>query len=102
VLGSTGRNFAAGMSGGLAFVYDVNNQFESLCNKEMVDLDPLETEDAELLMKMVANHYEYTKSTVAKFILDDFDNQIKNFVKVYPRDYKKAIKATAVKVTVNK
>jgi glutamate synthase (NADPH/NADH) large chain len=103
ILGSTGRNFAAGMSGGLAFVYDVKGQFESLCNKEMVDLDPLESEDAEVLLKMVSNHYEYTKSTVAKFILDDFDNQIKNFIKVYPRDYKKAIKARATeKVTVRR
>jgi glutamate synthase (NADPH/NADH) large chain len=84
-------------------VYDVKGQFESLCNKEMVDLDPLESEDAEVLLKMVSNHYEYTKSTVAKFILDDFDNQIKNFIKVYPRDYKKAIKARATeKVTVRR
>ena len=82
----------AGMSGGLVFVYDVNGRFESHCNKEMVDLDPLEAEDAELLMRLVSNHYEYTKSTVAKFILDDFDNQMKNFIKVYPKDYKKVIK----------
>jgi glutamate synthase (NADPH) large chain len=102
VLGTTGRNFAAGMSGGLAFVYDVKGQFESLCNKEMVDLDPLEAEDTELLLKIVSNHYNYTKSTVARFILDDFDNQIKNFIKVYPRDYKKAIKMREVKVTVGK
>jgi glutamate synthase (NADPH) large chain len=103
VLGSTGRNFAAGMSGGLAFVYDVKGQFESLCNKEMVDLDPLESEDAEVLLKLVSNHYEYTKSTVAKFILDDFENQMKNFIKVYPRDYKKAIKARAAeKVSVRR
>lgn len=102
VLGSTGRNFAAGMSGGLAFVYDVKGQFESLCNKEMVDLDPLEAEDTALLMEMISKHYEYTKSTVAKFILDDFDNQTKNFTKVYPRDYKKAIKAKGVRVTVTK
>jgi glutamate synthase (NADPH/NADH) large chain len=103
VLGATGRNFAAGMSGGLAYVYDVNGQFDSLCNKEMVDLDPLEAEDTDLLMKLVSNHYTYTKSAVAKFILDDFDNQIKNFIKVYPKDYKKAIKTRAAeKVTVRR
>jgi glutamate synthase (NADPH) large chain len=103
ILGTTGRNFAAGMSGGLAFVYDVKGQFESLCNKEMVDLDPLDAEDTELLMKMVSDHYEYTKSTVAKFILDDFDNQMKNFIKVYPKDYKKVIKTRAAeKVTVRR
>ena len=103
ILGTTGRNFAAGMSGGLAFVYDVKGQFESMCNKEMVDLDPLDAEDIDLLMKMVSNHYEYTKSTVAKFILDDFDNQMKNFIKVYPKDYKKVIKTKAAeKVTVRR
>ena len=103
ILGTTGRNFAAGMSGGLAFVYDVKGQFESLCNKEMVDLDPLDAEDTDLLMKMVSNHYEYTKSTVAKFILDDFDNQMKNFIKVYPKDYKKVIKTKAAeKVSVRR
>jgi len=92
ILGATGRNFAAGMSGGLAFVYDVKGQFEALCNKEMVDLDPLEAEDAELLQQLLTNHYDYTNSTVAKFILDDFDNQMKNFIKVYPKDYKKVIR----------
>lgn len=103
VLGTTGRNFAAGMSGGLAFVYDVNGQFESLCNKEMVDLDPLDVEDVKVLTKMVANHYAYTNSAVAKFILDDLDNQIKNFIKVYPKDYKKAIRMKAVeKATVRR
>jgi len=103
VLGTSGRNFAAGMSGGIAYVYDVNGQFDSLCNKEMVDLDPLEAEDTDVLMKLVSNHYTYTNSTVAKFILDDFDNQIKNFIKVYPKDYKKAIKTRAAeKVTVRR
>jgi glutamate synthase (NADPH/NADH) large chain len=92
ILGATGRNFAAGMSGGLAFVYDVKGQFESLCNKEMVDLDPLEQHDHELLHQLISNHYEYTKSSVAKFILDDFDNQMKNIIKVYPKDYKKVVK----------
>jgi glutamate synthase (NADPH) large chain len=92
VLGSTGRNFAAGMSGGIAYVYDVKGQFDSLCNKEMVDLDPLETHDIDVLQQLITNHYGYTKSGVARFILDDFENQIRNFVKVYPKDYKKAIK----------
>ena len=91
ILGNTGRNFAAGMSGGLAYVYDVNGDFSSLCNKEMVDLDPLEEEDTAELRDMVQRHYVYTGSTVAKFVLDDFENQIKNFVKVFPKDYKKVL-----------
>ncbi len=91
ILGSTGRNFAAGMSGGIAYVYDVNGEFDQLCNKEMVDLDPLSQEDAQILHDMVTRHFAYTASSVAKFVLDDFENQLKNFIKVFPRDYKKAL-----------
>jgi glutamate synthase (NADPH/NADH) large chain len=91
ILGATGRNFAAGMSGGIAYVYDVKGQFASLCNKEMVDLDPLDAEDVRVLNDMITSHYAYTGSTVARFVLDDFENQLKNFVKVFPRDYKKAL-----------
>ncbi len=91
ILGSTGRNFAAGMSGGIAYVYDVNGAFETLCNKEMVDLDPLNQEDALLLNDMITKHYAYTESSVAKFVLNDFENQLKNFIKVFPKDYKKAL-----------
>jgi glutamate synthase (NADPH/NADH) large chain len=91
ILGGTGRNFAAGMSGGIAYVYDVNGEFEQLCNKEMVDLDPLDQSDAQVLNDMITRHYAYTASSVAKFVLDDFENQLKNFTKVFPRDYKKAL-----------
>jgi glutamate synthase (NADPH) large chain len=91
ILGATGRNFAAGMSGGIAFIYDVKGQFASLCNKEMVDLDPLNAEDAQALNDMITRHYAYTGSTVARFVLDDFENQLKNFIKVFPKDYKKAL-----------
>ncbi|GAC1454195.1 MAG: hypothetical protein NVSMB7_16540 [Chitinophagaceae bacterium] len=91
ILGDTGRNFAAGMSGGIAYVYDVKGKFAENCNKEMVDLDPPDTEDASLLNDMLTKHYAYTGSTVARFVLDDFDNQLKNFVKVFPKDYKKVL-----------
>ncbi|HEY1202311.1 MAG TPA: glutamate synthase large subunit, partial [Niastella sp.] len=91
ILGATGRNFAAGMSGGIAYVYDVKGQFASVCNKEMVDLDPLDAEDAQALNDMITRHYAYTGSTVARFVLDDFENQLKNFIKVFPKDYKKAL-----------
>jgi glutamate synthase (NADPH) large chain len=93
VLGDTGRNFAAGMSGGIAYAYDVKGNFTSMCNKEMVDLDPVLDDDADELKRMVENHFNYTRSTVAKFILDDFENQLKNFLKVFPRDYKKVLQA---------
>jgi glutamate synthase (NADPH) large chain len=100
ILGGTGRNFAAGMSGGIAYVYDVNGKFESHCNKEMVDLDPLDAEDVAVLQQMVANHYEFTNSSVAKFVLDDLENQVRNFVKVFPRDYKKVLQSSKQTVSV--
>jgi glutamate synthase (NADPH) large chain len=91
ILGDTGRNFAAGMSGGIAYVYDVKGKFIDNCNKEMVDLDPPDADDASLLNDMITKHYAYTGSTVARFVLDDFENQLKNFIKVFPKDYKKVL-----------
>ncbi|MCW3088499.1 MAG: glutamate synthase large subunit, partial [Sediminibacterium sp.] len=91
ILGGTGRNFAAGMSGGIAYVYDVNATFTQLCNTEMVDLDPVSQADAQLLHDMITKHYAYTASSVARFVLDDFENQLKNFIKVFPKDYKRAL-----------
>ncbi len=102
ILGDTGRNFAAGMSGGIAYVYDVKGKFTSNCNTEMVDIDPVETDDAVELQDMITRHYAYTGSTVAKFVLDDFENQLKNFVKVFPRDYKKVLQESKQKITINK
>ncbi|MBS1598540.1 MAG: glutamate synthase large subunit [Bacteroidetes bacterium] len=100
ILGDTGRNFAAGMSGGIAYVYDVNGNFASLCNKEMVDLDPVGENDALEIKDMIQRHYAYTGSTVAKFVLDDFENQLKNFVKVFPKDYKKVLSEKSEKAKV--
>ena len=91
ILGQTGRNFAAGMSGGIAYVYDVRHHFDALCNKEMVDLDPIAEDDEKFLHEMISKQFQYTGSTVAKFILNDFENQIRNFVKVFPQDYKKVL-----------
>lgn len=91
ILGGTGRNFAAGMSGGIAYVYDVKGVFRDNCNTEMVDLDRCELEDKNNLHTMIQRHFEFTGSTVARFILDDLDNQLQHFVKVFPRDYKKVL-----------
>ena len=91
ILGGTGRNFAAGMSGGIAYVYDVKGQFSTNCNKEMVDLDPVSQEDAQELFDLIQRHYAYTASSVARFVLDDFENQLQHFVKVFPSDYKKVL-----------
>jgi glutamate synthase (NADPH/NADH) large chain len=98
VLGDTGRNFAAGMSGGIAYVYDVRGAFSTMCNKEMVDLDPVSAEDSIELREMIQQHYTYTGSTVAQFILDDFENQLGCFIKVYPKDYKRVIEEQKLKV----
>lgn len=91
VLGDTGRNFAAGMSGGIAYVYDVRGAFATLCNKEMVDLDPVVKEDISELKHMIEDHLKFTNSSVARFVLSDFENQLKNFIKVFPKDYKRAL-----------
>jgi len=92
VLGKTGRNFAAGMSGGIAYVYDKDQNFASnLCNLEMIDLDPLSVNDWDELKAHITKHYEYTKSTLAEKMLKDWENTKLNFIKVFPKDYKKAI-----------
>jgi glutamate synthase (NADPH/NADH) large chain len=102
ILGATGRNFAAGMSGGIAYVYDTQGTFASMCNPEMIDLDPLDAEDATILNTMVAKHAGLTGSTVAQFVLADFENQLKNFVKVFPKDYKKVLQQKKAAVGVSK
>lgn len=100
ILGDTGRNFAAGMSGGIAYVYDVNGKFKDNCNTEMVDLDACELDDKNELFTMIQRHVEYTGSTVGRFILEDLDNQLQHFVKVFPRDYKKALQDRKISVKV--
>ena len=92
VLGKTGRNFAAGMSGGIAYVYDQNKLFENgLCNMEMVELETLEESDVTKLRRLIKNHSMYTNSPLAKRILNDWGNQQNHFIKVMPKDYKKAL-----------
>jgi glutamate synthase (NADPH) large chain len=91
ILGETGKNFAAGMSGGLAFIYDIKGDFDSKCNTEMVNLEELESSDYDLLRDMIGKHYANTNSEVAKFILDNWETEIANFVKVYPTDYKRIL-----------
>ncbi len=101
ILGETGRNFAAGMSGGIAYIYDVNGRFKENCNKEMVDLDPLDEKDALVLKQMIADHFKYTQSNVAGFILNDFENQLRNFIKVFPKDYKKVYLRKQMEVEID-
>ncbi|HJT72709.1 MAG TPA: glutamate synthase large subunit, partial [Chitinophaga sp.] len=93
ILGETGRNFGAGMSGGIAYIYDVKNTFAGRCNKDMIDLDPLDQEDVAQLHDLITKHHAYTNSTVAKFILKDWENQLRHFVKVFPKEYKAVLSA---------
>ncbi len=92
IIGKTGRNFAAGMSGGIAYVYDPDGDFDIRCNKEMVDLEKLDdAEDLDLVHGLLSRHQEYTGSTVAKKILKDWPAVAGKFVKVMPKDYKRVL-----------
>jgi len=119
VLGNTGRNFAAGMSGGIAYVLDSNRDFEKRCNLNMVDLEPLvedgaistltahlnleagldslgsilhlERRDEELLYRLIYRHHHYTGSERAREILDNWKRMLPGFVKVMPKEYRLAL-----------
>jgi glutamate synthase (NADPH/NADH) large chain len=92
ILGSTGINFGAGMSGGIAYVYDINNDFAEKCNMEMIELSILDNDDEISELKEIINeHYEKTDSTRADFILKNWDKESKRFIKVMPTDYKKML-----------
>ncbi len=98
VIGPTGRNFAAGMSGGIAYVYDDNSMFDKLCNKEMVELEnneKLKPEDITTIRTLLENHYKFTGSTKAKAILDDWENELRWFIKVMPTDYRRVLEHQA-------
>ena len=99
VLGQTGRNFAAGMSGGIAYVLDVDGNFPSLVNREMVGLEDMsDPEDQEIVLGLVRKHVEYTGSTRGRWVLERWDELVNptddgpgRFVKVMPVDYKLAL-----------
>jgi glutamate synthase (NADPH/NADH) large chain len=111
ILGKTGRNFAAGMSGGIAYIYDQDNQFVPLCNKAIVDLEKIEAGgeqhpqgnslealksdmtkyDEQRLKLIISRHLQYTNSNVAKKILANWDKSLSKFIKVMPVDYRRAL-----------
>lgn len=92
ILGPTGRNFAAGMSGGIAYIWDPKQEFKDKCNMGMVELYSVEeADDIKELKGLIENHKAYTESTVAQNILDNWDEVLSQFVKVYPVDYKRVI-----------
>jgi glutamate synthase (NADPH) large chain len=92
VLGATGVNFAAGMSGGIAYVLDENQLFDTKCNLEMVDLEPVIDEgDKAFLHALIGNHARYTQSPYSSKILADWTEMLPRFVKVMPIDYRRAL-----------
>jgi glutamate synthase domain-containing protein 3 len=92
VLGPTGRNFAAGMSGGIAYVYDRDRRFEGRCNLELVDLEAMSDDDAREVQTLIKEHVVRTGSLVARNLLASWDKRARDrFVKVMPRDYKRAL-----------
>jgi glutamate synthase (NADPH/NADH) large chain len=104
-LGETGRNFAAGMSGGVAYVLDETGLFRKRCNSSMVMLEPvvpeieqsrseprhLDRADEAILREMIERHYRYTDSATAKRLLDDWKSALAKFVKVVPNEYRRAL-----------
>ncbi|MEM6317589.1 MAG: glutamate synthase large subunit [Bacteroidota bacterium] len=105
VLGDTGKNFAAGMSGGIAYIYDDKQTFKNKCNMEMVEFDAMSAEDEHNLQTLIRNHFSCTSSNVALDILNNWETAKHQFVKVMPTDYKrvleknKASKKSSVKKT---
>ena len=105
VLGKTGANFAAGMSGGIAYIFDEAGNFANFCNQEMVTIEKiaaddtlssknlwhLNTSDETLLRRLIQTHYNYTNSKQAKAIINNWDEYLGRFIKVFPKEYKRAL-----------
>ena len=96
ILGRTGRNFAAGMSGGIAYVYDEDKTLKDRCNMDMVKLETIKESDKETLYNLIHNHFKYTNSKKAKRILDNMHAELKNFVKVMPIEYKRILEGVKI------
>ncbi len=92
VLGKTGRNFAAGMSGGIAFVLDEKGDFaEKRCNTAGVDIEPVDGEDVQQLYELISKHVAATASPRGKWILEKWDEMLPRFLKVFPHEYKRVL-----------
>ena len=92
VLGETGRNFAAGMSGGVAYVWDKNHHFDYFCNMNMVELSLLEDATARKeVHELIRQHYRYTGSELARQMLDNWSRYVDEFIQVTPIEYKKVL-----------
>ena len=95
-LGETGRNFAAGMSGGIAYIYDPDGKFPARCNMGLVGLEEIETAaEKEEVFNYIQEHVEATGSSVGQGLLENWDEASKKFVKVFPHDYKRVLEERA-------
>jgi glutamate synthase (NADPH/NADH) len=98
ILGATGRNFGAGMSGGISYVLDADGQFKNRCNLAMVDLEPVvEKDDVHILKDLIQRHEQLTGSALAKRILANWEIMLPRFVKVFPKEYRRALGEMAAK-----
>jgi glutamate synthase domain-containing protein 3 len=96
VLGRTGRNFAAGMSGGIAYVWDRTGDFNLRCNLEMVELERIDSqEEQQQVHELISRHAQYTGSSVAQWALDNWQTFLQQCVKVMPTDYKRVLQEQA-------
>jgi glutamate synthase domain-containing protein 2/glutamate synthase domain-containing protein 1/glutamate synthase domain-containing protein 3 len=96
ILGKTGRNFGAGMSGGIAYVYDEDKTFKQRCNLDMVELEEVKTGDRDTIYNLLNNHFKYTKSKKAKAILDNINEELKKFIRVIPIEYKRILEGVKI------
>ena len=95
VLGSTGRNFAAGMSGGIAYILDDAGNFSAHCNQDLCELERLtDGNEIDTVRAMIERHHQYTGSMVAEAVLEQWEDEVDRFVKVMPTDYKRVLEAT--------
>jgi glutamate synthase domain-containing protein 3 len=91
ILGPVGKNFAAGMSGGIAYVFDPEKSLEMLCNKDMVEFEGLTQDDRDEVYGKIKNHVLYTNSALGRRFAESWNDRAKSFVKVMPKDYKRAL-----------
>jgi len=101
ILGKTGRNFGAGMSGGIAYIYDTDGHFRHRCNMEMVGLDKINADDEATIRALLHNHYDLTGSDVAKVLLNGLNRHLKSFVKVMPLEYKRILESKKAESKMN-
>jgi glutamate synthase domain-containing protein 3 len=103
-LGRTGRNFAAGMSGGFAYVLDEDNRFRRRCNQAMIDLEQMDAddEDTQWLQDIITKHHQLTGSPRAAEILANWDDYLPRFVRVFPREYRRVLTERATKAQKEK